>query len=380
MAGTFGGFAATTRDLRGGRHVRVLGDPAHPRIGLLRAVGATPGQIRRMVSAEALLVALAAAASARRSATCSPACSRARCSRHAGRAAPGFALHDGWIPAVVGMGAAVLTTQVAALAAARSAQRRSSPPRSSGPRPGSGGSSVPVLRWLLGLAGIGGGVALLIISLHLSGDDRARYVRRHRVHVHVRRRHAGRPDRQPRRRAGRAPDHRCSAARGATRAGQQGLRPGAHIRGGHADRADRRVHLCTVLFLSTAVATETVAQSKAHATAEFVVDGADRGGLGADAVADRPDCPAWHRRPARSRPPRCSTGPPRRRPSRTPAASARRPPRARPRRRRSATSPSSPATARWPSANSARTGWARTSATRCGVAGRRHARRRAHRR
>lgn len=282
VAGTFGGFAATAAIFVVAGTFGFSVTRRTREIGLLRAVGATPGQIRRMISAEALLVALAAAGIGTPLGYLFARVLKALFG-HAGALPPGFALHDGWIPAVVGIGAAVLTTQIAALAAAFRAAKVK-PTEVFGATPGKRRIVVPVLRWLLGLAGIGGGIALLIVSLHLSGDDGASssvgIVFTFMFGVAM----LGRPIA----RLGVALVGRLTTLFGgapAQLARANGASDPARISAVATPIALTVAFICTVLFLNTTVATETVAQSKARTTADFVVDGADRAGVGADAVA-----------------------------------------------------------------------------------------------
>lgn len=282
LVSTFGGFAATaavfvvagTFGFSVSRRIR--------EIGLLRAVGATPGQIRRMISAEALLVALAAAGIG---APLGYLFARVLKSLfgHADALPAGFTLHDGPIPALVGIGAAVVTTQIAALAAAFRAAKVK-PTEVFGAAPGKRRIVVPVLRWLLGLGGIGGGIALLIVSMHLSGDNGASssvgIVFTFMFGVAM----LGRPIA----RLGVALVGRLTALFGGAPgqlARANGASDPARISAVATPIALTVAFICTVLFFGTTVASETVAQSKARTTAEFVVDGADRAGLGGDAVA-----------------------------------------------------------------------------------------------
>src|SRR5215471_7807557 len=91
-------------------------------IALLRAVAATPGQIRRMIAWEAGIVALiGSAAGIWPGILLGRALARALV-RH-GVAPPNFALHTDWLPAVAVIGCAVTTALLAVLAAGRRAAR-----------------------------------------------------------------------------------------------------------------------------------------------------------------------------------------------------------------------------------------------------------------
>jgi putative ABC transport system permease protein len=91
-------------------------------IALLRAVGATPGQLRRLVLSETLLVAIPAVAVGL--IPTEPAGRRllAAFAQH-GLAAERLVYHQSFIPTLTGVGVAVLTALAAALVAARSALR-----------------------------------------------------------------------------------------------------------------------------------------------------------------------------------------------------------------------------------------------------------------
>ncbi len=91
-------------------------------IALLRAVAATPGQIRRMIAWEATIVALVGSA-----AGIWPGILLGRALGHAlvrhGIAPPNFAVKTDWIPAAAAIVGAVATTLLAVLAAGRRAAR-----------------------------------------------------------------------------------------------------------------------------------------------------------------------------------------------------------------------------------------------------------------
>jgi putative ABC transport system permease protein len=91
-------------------------------IALLRAVAATPRQIRRMIAWEAAIVALVGS-----SAGIWPGILLGRALGHAlvrhGIAPPNFAVHADWLPAAAAVGGGVATTLLAVLAAGRRAAR-----------------------------------------------------------------------------------------------------------------------------------------------------------------------------------------------------------------------------------------------------------------
>ncbi|WP_322937462.1 ABC transporter permease [Nocardioides bizhenqiangii] len=94
----------------------------HRELALLRAIGTTRGQLRRLVAAEALVLAVAASAVAAPMAVGFAALERWFFVR-VGLLPEGVSLTVGWLPFVVGLLAAVLTTQLAARASARRASR-----------------------------------------------------------------------------------------------------------------------------------------------------------------------------------------------------------------------------------------------------------------
>jgi putative ABC transport system permease protein len=91
-------------------------------IALLRAVAATPGQIRRMIAWEATIVALVGSA-----AGIWPGIALGRFLAHAlvrhGIAPPIYVLHYDWLPAAAAIGGGVVTALLAVLAAGRRAAR-----------------------------------------------------------------------------------------------------------------------------------------------------------------------------------------------------------------------------------------------------------------
>jgi putative ABC transport system permease protein len=139
-------------------------------IALLRAIAATPGQVRRMIAWEALVLALFASA-----AGLWPGAMLGRelggaLARH-GVAPEDLVIHAGPIPMVVAVGGAVLTALLAVFSAGRRAARVRPTralqdavvePRLLGP-----------VRGLGGLLALGGGLALMIVSMSSSGETAA---------------------------------------------------------------------------------------------------------------------------------------------------------------------------------------------------------------
>jgi len=94
----------------------------HREIALLRAIGATPRQVRRMIAVEALVVAVAGTAVAAVIGLVM-AMGERRLFVAAGILPTDFQLVIGWIPIAVGLVAAVVTTQLASFASGRRASR-----------------------------------------------------------------------------------------------------------------------------------------------------------------------------------------------------------------------------------------------------------------
>ena len=200
---------------------------------MLRALGATPPQIRRLIAGEALLVSLVAGASgsARRSPRSRTSSSTS--SRTAARSGPRSQPSQSLVPLGAALGMGVLIAQLAVFAAARRAGRI--PPADAlrevaieHPRPG-------LVRVLAGLAGLAGGVAHVVAVLRLLGDG-VRGARRDPArdgHRPARALAARVPGRDARRAA--------AAARGLRSARRHEPRgePLAHGGAGHADRPRR---------------------------------------------------------------------------------------------------------------------------------------------
>jgi putative ABC transport system permease protein len=133
----------------------------HRELALLRAVGATPRQVRRMIAGEALLVALAATVVATPIGIAAARLEQGLFTR-AGMLPDGFHLVVGWLPLAASVMAAVVTTQLAAFASARRASRIRPTDALREAR-----VSRRVITWpraLLGLAAAAGGLAVLLLA------------------------------------------------------------------------------------------------------------------------------------------------------------------------------------------------------------------------
>ncbi|MGW5352290.1 ABC transporter permease [Streptomyces sp. NPDC004031] len=170
LGGSFGGIATATAVFVVMGTVSLAIGQRGREIALLRAVGATPRQIRRTVATEALLVAPVAGA-----AGILPGIALARWWLdqlvHKDAVPHGVTLSVGWIPMVSAVGAGLL----AALLAGRLAARR---PAKARPSAALGEAAVErrrpgVIRTVLGVAAVAGGVTLAIVAAHTTGDDAA---------------------------------------------------------------------------------------------------------------------------------------------------------------------------------------------------------------
>ncbi len=170
IAGSIGGVAVMVAIFVVAGTLSVSVQQRGREIALLRAVAATPRQIRRMVAGEGLLVAVVAAL-----AGCLPGWLLASIVHnalvHKGIVPAGLRLEVGWIPFVVAGGSAVLVVQIAGIAAGRRASkiRPTAALAESTVQP----RLIGVFRLLLGLGALAGAVALLSVSLSTQGDDAA---------------------------------------------------------------------------------------------------------------------------------------------------------------------------------------------------------------
>jgi putative ABC transport system permease protein len=170
VGGSFGGIAtATAVFVVMGTVALAIGQRSRE-IALLRAIGATPRQIRRMVATEAMLVAPLAGA-----AGILPGVGLARWWLnqlvHKDAVPHGVTLSVGWIPMVSAVGAGVL----ASLGAGYLAARRPSKAR---PSQALGEAAVErrrpgIIRTVLGVAATAGGIVLSVVAANASGDDAA---------------------------------------------------------------------------------------------------------------------------------------------------------------------------------------------------------------
>ncbi|MEU4350511.1 FtsX-like permease family protein [Streptomyces sp. NPDC023838] len=170
LGGSFGGMATAVAVFTAAGTVTLSVGQRRREYALLRAIGATPRQIRRTIASETLLVAPLAGALG-----CLPGVALATWwfgrLRDKGAVPEAVDLAVSWIPMVAAGGAAVLTSLVAGYMAAR---------RPSRTKPGEAlrDASVERLRagWIrtpLGLAALGGGIALAGVAASEKGEDAA---------------------------------------------------------------------------------------------------------------------------------------------------------------------------------------------------------------
>nr|WP_042191913.1 FtsX-like permease family protein [Kibdelosporangium sp. MJ126-NF4]CEL20367.1 Protein of unknown function DUF214 [Kibdelosporangium sp. MJ126-NF4]CTQ97592.1 Protein of unknown function DUF214 [Kibdelosporangium sp. MJ126-NF4] len=162
LAGVFGGFAVMISMMVVSSTFSVSVQQRKREIALLRAVGTTPGQIRRMIFAESLIVSALATLAAWIPGSWVGEFLFTRLTDF-GVVSPAFQFHQGWIPSIVGIGTALLSGVIAALAAARHAART---------RPTEALAEAAVQRkWLtptrliFAILAFAGGTALAIVTL-----------------------------------------------------------------------------------------------------------------------------------------------------------------------------------------------------------------------
>jgi putative ABC transport system permease protein len=161
IAGSFGGIATMTMMFVVASTLALSAQHREREFALLRGIGTTPGQVRRMILGESLLVALPAVALGILPGTFLGRFLFDQLGSH-GVASPVIEFSQGWVPLVAGAGAAVLAAVGAALIAARKSARI---------RPVEALMEASLqrkwfgwMRLLFGLLFLGGGLALLIVT------------------------------------------------------------------------------------------------------------------------------------------------------------------------------------------------------------------------
>ncbi|AJE43644.1 ABC transporter permease [Streptomyces nodosus] len=170
LGGSFGGIAAMVAVFTASGTVALSVAQRAQEFALLRAIGATPRQIRRAVAAEALLVAPLAGLVG-----CLPGIGLAHWwfgqLKDRGAVPAPVDLHVSWIPLVVAVGMGLLTALFASWAAGRR-------PAKIKPRQALTEASVErlrpdVIRTVLGLGALVGGGFLTVLAARSAGDDAA---------------------------------------------------------------------------------------------------------------------------------------------------------------------------------------------------------------
>lgn len=170
LGGSFGGVATMVAVFTASGTVALCVGQRSREFALLRAIGATPRQLRRSVATEALLIAPVAGALG-----CLPGVALARWwfgqLRDRGAIPEPVQLHVSWIPLLVAVGAGVLASVLAGLLAAR---------RPAKIKPGQALSEAAVerfrpgvIRTVLGAGALAGGIVLASVAAKESGDDAA---------------------------------------------------------------------------------------------------------------------------------------------------------------------------------------------------------------
>lgn len=170
LGGSFGGIATAVAVFTAAGTVALSVGQRAREVALLRAIGATPRQIRRSIAAEALLVAPLAGALG-----CLPGIALAHWwfgqLKDKGAIPAPVDLSVSWIPLVTAVGAGLVSSLLAGLMAARR-PARIKPGQALGEaaverlRPG-------VVRTLLGTAALVGGIVLAGVAASTSGEDAA---------------------------------------------------------------------------------------------------------------------------------------------------------------------------------------------------------------
>ncbi|RSS31887.1 FtsX-like permease family protein, partial [Streptomyces sp. WAC05858] len=170
LGGSFGGIATAVAVFTTAGTVALSVGQRGREVALLRAIGATPRQIRRSVAAEALLVAPLAGAAGLPAGYGLAHWWFGQLKEKGAIPGP-VELSVSWIPLVTAVGAGLLTSLLAGLMAARR-PARIPPGRALGEaaverlRPG-------VIRTVLGVAALVGGIVMTGVAASASGDDAA---------------------------------------------------------------------------------------------------------------------------------------------------------------------------------------------------------------
>lgn len=162
LAGVFGGWAIMVSMFGVASMLALSIQQRRKELALLRAVGATPGQLRRMVLGETLLLSVMATALAYLPGSW---LGRFLFERMAdsGVVSPAVAFHQGWLPTVVAVGAATIAAVGGALVAGRRAGRIR--PTQALTEVTTDGPLLTRPRVVFGLLFLSGGVALGVVTV-----------------------------------------------------------------------------------------------------------------------------------------------------------------------------------------------------------------------
>jgi putative ABC transport system permease protein len=170
LGGSFGGIATMTAVFVVLGTVALAVGQRRREIALLRAIGATPRQIRRTIATEALLVApLAGALGIIPGVFVAHWWFAQLVDR--GAVPDGVAFSTGWIPAVATIGAGLFAALLGGYTAARRPAR--TPPILALGEAAVERRRLGIVRTVLGVAALAGGVVITALSLTATGDDAA---------------------------------------------------------------------------------------------------------------------------------------------------------------------------------------------------------------
>jgi len=167
-AASFGGFTLAVAMLVIAGTVGLTVAQRHRDIALLRAIAATPSQVRRMIVTETLLLAVAGGAAGAFGGVAAVGWVRSQLIAR-GLIPPSFRIHTSWLPWT----GAVIAVTIVALPAAWVASIRASrirPTQALREAAIEQHTLTSVLRLALGVAALAGGVALVAVSDHLSAS------------------------------------------------------------------------------------------------------------------------------------------------------------------------------------------------------------------
>ncbi len=138
----------------------------HRELALFRAIGSTPRQVRRLVAGEALVISVVAVLLALPVSVAAAFLEKGLFVR-AGMIPPGLHVVVGWLPVLAGLGAAIVTTQLAAFVSARRASRIR--PTDALREATVQARPISWLRAVTGLVAFLGGIAVVLLAARNAG-------------------------------------------------------------------------------------------------------------------------------------------------------------------------------------------------------------------